>query len=72
MPKPGGYLAMVIIGFFLGIIWGLLSIGSYNKMKNAIAMGDVVQARKSAKNITIIFIIGVVVNVLFILGSLAQ
>ena len=32
MPSKGGYLALVILGFLLGILWGALSISPYNKM----------------------------------------
>ena len=72
MPSKGANLAMVIIGFFLGILWGILSIGPYQKLKLAIDNGDVEEAQANAKKIRIFFIIGVVVNVLFIIVSLAR
>ena len=71
MPSKGANLAMVIIGFFLGVLWGALSIGPYRKLKVAVDNGDVAEAQANAKKIRIFFIIGVVVNVLFIIGSLA-
>ncbi len=69
MPNASGYLVMVILGFLLGIIWGALSIGHYNKMKEAIAMNDSVSANSHAKKIRTFFIIGLVVNILLIIGQ---
>ncbi|MBQ6420688.1 MAG: hypothetical protein IJK02_06430 [Clostridia bacterium] len=72
MPNATVYLVLVIIGFFLGIIWGALSVGPYKRMKTAIQFGNVMVARAQAKKILIFFIIGVVVNVLIIIGQAAQ
>lgn len=69
MPSKGGHLAMVIIGFFLGILWGVLSISPYNKMKAAIEAGDETAAWENAKKIKIFFWVGVGVNILFIIIS---
>ena len=71
MPSQGLYLVLMIIGFFLGVLWGCLSISPYKKMKAAIAANDSIEAKAQAKKILTIFIIGVVVNVLFIVGRLA-
>ena len=71
MPSKNGYLALVIIGFILGVLWGALSIGPYNDMKQAIEVGNVDEARKNAKKIRTFFIIGLVVNVLIVLGQVA-
>ena len=69
MPSKGLHLAMVIIGFFLGIIWGALSIGPYKNLSAAIAEGDVEAARANAKKIKIFFFIGLGLNVLLFIGS---
>lgn len=71
MPSKGGHLAMVIIGFLLGILWGVLALFPYNKMKAAIDAGDEAEAWANAKKVKIFFWIGVGVNVLFIIGQLA-
>lgn len=71
MPSEGLYLFLVIVGFLCGCLWGILSISPYNKMKAAIAAGDAATAQQNAKTIRIFVIIGVVVNVLVLIGSLA-
>ena len=72
MPSQGGYLALVILGFLLGILWGALSIAPYNKMKAAIANGDAETAQANAKKIRTFVIVGLVINVLLVIGNLAQ
>lgn len=72
MPSQGGHLFLVVLGFILGIIWGLLSMGSYKDMKAAIASGDSVTANKKAKSIRIIFIIGMIINILAVIGAMSQ
>lgn len=71
MPSKGGHLAMVIIGFFLGILWGILSLSPYGKMKAAIDAGDADEAWANARKIKTFFWIGVAVNVLFIIIRVA-
>jgi hypothetical protein len=71
MPSQGANLAMVIIGFFLGILWGALSVKPYQNLKAAIAAGDAETAEANAKKIRTYFIIGVVVNVLIFVGKMA-
>ena len=71
MPSQGGYLALVILGFVLGIIWGALSVSPYTKMKAAINNGDAETAQANAKKIRIYVIIGIVINVLIFIGRLA-
>ena len=72
MPNQGLYLFLLILGFLCGIIWGALSIGPYNRMKAAIAANDAVEAKKNAKKILIFALIGVVINVLLIIGKFAN
>lgn len=71
MPSQGGHLALVILGFLFGILWGALSISPYNKMKEAIANGDAETAQANAKKIRTFVIIGLVINVLIIIGKLS-
>lgn len=71
MPSTGLYLALTIIGFFLGVLWGALSISPYNKLKAAVAAGDADEANANAKKIRTYFIIGLVLNVLIIIGRVA-
>ncbi len=71
MPSKGGHLAMVIIGFLLGILWGILAISPYTRMKVAIEAGDAETAWANSKKVKTIFWIGVAVNVVFIIISLA-
>lgn len=72
MPNPSSYLVMVIIGFFLGILWGVLTIGSYTKLKDAVARNDSVEAQAQAKKIRTVFIIGLVINIFAFFGYIAQ
>lgn len=69
MPSKGGYLALVILGFLLGIIWGVLAVFPYRKMTAAINSGDVEEAQANAKKVLIFVLIGVGVNVLIMIGS---
>ena len=70
MPSQGGYLALIILGFVLGIIWGALSISPYRKMKAAINSGDMETAQANAKKIRIYVIIGLAINILIIISRL--
>ena len=72
MPSQGTYLALVIVGFLLGIIWGAISIPQYKNLKLAISSGDVETAQACAKKIRTYIIIGLVVNVLIYIGRSAQ
>ena len=72
MPNKTVYLVLMIVGFLCGILWGLLSIGPYNKMKAAIDANDSVTAKKNAKKILIFVIIGVVLNALLFIVKMAQ
>lgn len=72
MPKKGTYLALVIIGFCLGVIWGALSIAPFKRMNAAVAAGDSETAWANAKKIKIFFWIGVGVNVLCLIGMMAN
>ena len=71
MPSKGGHLAMVIVGFLCGILWGILAIGPYNKMKAAIDAGDDAAAWTYSKNVKLYYWIGIAVNILIIIGRMA-
>lgn len=71
MPKKGTYTALLVVGFICGILWGILSISPYQKLKVAIENGDVEEAQANAKKIRIFVIIGVVVNALVLIGKMA-
>ena len=64
MPSKGGYLALVILGFLLGIIWGILSIGPYQRLKAAVDADDYYTAQENAGKIKRLIIIGIIVNIL--------
>ena len=68
MPKLGTYKVLLVIGFICGILWGVLSLSPYNKMKAAIEADDAATAQSCAKKIRIFVIIGVIINVLVIIG----
>ena len=72
MPVQGFYLALVILGFVLGIIWGVVSIFPYRNMKAAINSGDVELAQINAKTIKSYVFIGFVMNVLVFIASLPR
>ena len=64
MPSKGGYLALVIFGFILGIVWGVLSLGPYRNLKAAVDADDYYTAQENAKKIKRYILIGIVVNIL--------
>ena len=72
MPSQGAYLALVIVGFVCGIIWGVLALSPYNNMKSAILANNAEEARQNAKKIVFFVLIGIVVNALVIFGRFAQ
>ena len=72
MPSTGLYLLLTILGFLFGILWGILCISPYKALKAAVAAGDAETAKAQAKKIRIFVIIGVVLNVLIVIGQLAQ
>lgn len=67
MPNVNTYLILVIVGFVCGVIWGCISIGAYNKLKQAVSFNDYDGAIKNANKIKTVTIIGVIVNILFII-----
>ena len=72
MPKKGLYVFWMVVGFLTGALWGLLSISPMSKMNKAIAAGDSYEAWRNAKKIRMFALIGIGVNVLFIIISLAN
>ena len=71
MPSKGFHLFLLILGFLLGVIWGILSIGPSRAMTEAIAAGDAETAWINAKKIRKWVLIGLVVNVLVVIGRIA-
>lgn len=72
MPKKGLYVFWMVVGFLTGVLWGALSISPMVKMNKAIADGDEYEAWRNAKKIRMFALIGIGVNVLFIIISLAS
>ena len=71
MPNKGTYLALVIVGFVLGIIWGAISISPYMNLGKCIEAGDVDGAWENANKIKKYVLIGLAVNVVVIIGRMA-
>ena len=71
MPNKGSYLAMLIVSFVLGILWGILSLSPYNKMKAAIDAGDAEAAWANAKKVKTFFWIAIAINVVIFLINVA-
>ena len=72
MPKKGTYTFLLVLGFLMGLIWGLLSLGPYKAMNAAVEAGNADEAWANAKKIKRFIIIGVVINVLILIGKMAQ
>lgn len=72
MPSRGAHITMFVFSFIFGVIWGLLSIGAFKTMNQAINAGDVAQANLSAKKVRMFFFIGLAVNIAFILLSVIR
>ena len=66
MPNKTTYLILVIVGFVCGIIWGILALGPYNKMKEAIAAENVEEAWTYAGKVKKFIIIGIIVNIVIV------
>ena len=71
MPSKGAYLALVILGFLLGILWGLLALFPYCNMAKAINTGNTTEAWNNAKTIRLILLIGVGCNILLFFVGLS-
>ncbi len=66
MPSVGGYTTMLVFGFAFGVIWGLLALDPYRKMRNAIENGEAAVAWENAKKVKIFFFVGLGINILFL------
>ena len=62
MPNKTLYTVLLVIGFLCGILWGILALSPYNKMKAAIDAGDSAEANKQAKKVMIFAVVGIVIN----------
>ena len=71
MPSKGLYTTLLVFSFLFGILWGILALSPYNKMKAAINAGDAVEARANAKKVLIFFFVGLAINAVIILVRLA-
>ena len=63
MPSKGAYIALTILGFLCGIIWGVIDLVNYLPMSKAIDAGYYDEAWDKAKKIKIWTIVGVIVNI---------
>ena len=70
MPSKGLAIALIVVGFLCGIIWGIVGFTQYGPMKEAISRGDVAEAKSKFKTIAIATGVGVVVNVLLLATGL--
>ena len=70
MPSRGKYIAMFILNFCFGVIFGLLSIGAFKTLNIAINSGDVAQAQRSAQKIKVLFIIGLAFTIISIVACI--
>ena len=68
VPNTTIAIVMIVIGFISGFIWGIIGLVNYFPMKAALEVGDYVTAAEKYKIIKIVTIIGIVVNVLFIMS----
>ncbi|MCR5565938.1 MAG: hypothetical protein K6F61_03740 [Clostridiales bacterium] len=69
LPKKGLYTFWLVVGFVTGVLWGLLSLSPYSKMNKAIKDNDPYEAWPNAKKVRMFALIGIGVNVLFLLFS---
>ena len=70
MPNKGKHLALVIVGFFLGVIWGALAMIPYTQMAKAIDNNNAKEAWENANSIKTYLTIGLVVNAVLIVIKL--
>ena len=69
MPSKGAAIALIVVGFLCGIIWGIIGVVMYTGMSSAMAAGDAATASSKFRNIAIATGIGVVLNILIVIGS---
>ena len=72
MPSLTTATVLVVIGFLLGIIWGIYGDTQRSTLKTAIETGNVEVANKKFRNIVIATSVGVAVNIFATIGALAQ
>ena len=72
MPKKGLYTFFFVLAFATGVIWGLLAIKPYKNMNIAIEQGNAYEAQDCAKKVRMFALIGVAVNILFLIFSFAN
>ena len=70
MPSVGGHLTMVIFGFIFGVLWGLLALGPFKRMKEAVEYGAPETAWENARKVKKFFFIGLGVNVLVLISRI--
>ena len=67
MPRRGLYIFWLIVGFACGVLWGALSIAPFRRMNAAIARDDSYDAWANAEKVRMFALIGIGVNVLFLI-----
>ena len=70
MPSVGGHTTMLVFGFIFGVLWGLLALSPYKKMRAAINEGDSETAWANAKKVKLFFFIGLGLNVLLLIFNI--
>ena len=67
MPSKGAHIALTIVAWMMGPLWGVLSLIQVIGMNKAINSGDAVEAQAKAKKVKLFAFIGIGVNVLFLI-----
>ena len=62
-PNKKSVLFLIAVDFLCGIIWGIIGIVKYSPMKTAIENGDAETAQQKYKEIQIITLIALIINV---------
>lgn len=68
MPNPSTYMALIVVGFLCGVIWGAIGLSQYGALKDAVAQGDAETANKKASTIRIVTIIGVCIQLFLLMA----
>ena len=71
MPNKTLYTVLLVLGFICGILWGILALGPYKKMNEAINAGNSAEANAQAKKVMIFAVIGIVLNAVILIGRFA-
>ena len=62
MPNKTTYTIWLVVGFLMGILWGVLAVFPFMKMRKAIDANDLIEAWVNADKVQGFVIVGMVIS----------